>query len=34
MFGSAFRALFSKYARVTNTVMAPLLIYCAISLFL
>jgi len=34
MFGSVFRTLFSKYARVTNTVMALLLIYCAISLFL
>lgn len=34
MFGTVFRALFSKYARVTNTVMALLLVYCAISLFL
>lgn len=34
MFGSVCRALFSKYARVTNTVMALLLVYCAVSLFL
>lgn len=33
-FGSAFKLLFSKYAKVTNTVMALLLVYCAISLFL
>lgn len=32
--GSAFKLLFSKYARVTNTVMALLLVYCAVSLFL
>lgn len=32
-FGSAFRLLFSKYARITNTVMALLLVYCAVSLF-
>ena len=34
VFGSAFRALFSRYARVTNTVMALLLVYCAVALFL
>lgn len=34
MFGTVFRALFSKYARITNTIMAALLVYCAISLFL
>lgn len=34
LFGSAFRLLFSKYARITNTVMALLLVYCAVSLFL
>ncbi len=33
-FGSAFRILFSRYAKVTNTVMALLLVWCAISLFL
>lgn len=33
-FGSIFRILFSRYAKVTNTVMALLLVYCAISLFL
>lgn len=33
-FGSAFRLLFSKYAKVTNTVMALVLVWCAISLFL
>ena len=34
LFGSAFRLLFSKYAKITNTVMALLLVYCAVSLFL
>lgn len=34
LFGSAFKLLFSKYAKVTNTVMALLLVYCAASLFL
>ena len=34
LFGSVFKLLFSKYARITNTVMALLLVYCAISLFL
>ena len=34
LFGSAFKLLFSKYARATNTIMALLLVYCAISLFL
>ncbi len=34
LFGSAFKLLFSKYAKVTNTVMALLLVYCAVSLFL
>ena len=33
LFGSAFKLLFSRYARVTNTVMALLLVYCAVSLF-
>lgn len=32
-FGSAFRLLFSKYARITNTVMALALVWCAVSLF-
>lgn len=32
-FGSGFKFLFSKYAKVTNTVMAMLLVYCAVSLF-
>lgn len=32
--GSLFKTLFSKYAKITNTVMALLLVYCAISLFL
>ncbi len=34
LFGSVFKLLFSKYARITNTVMALLLVYCAVSLFL
>lgn len=33
-FGSAFRLLFSRHARVVNTIMALLLVYCAVSLFL
>ncbi len=33
-FGSAFKKLFSEHARVVNIVMALLLIYCAVSLFL
>lgn len=32
-FGSAFKWLFSKHAKVVNTILALLLIYCAISLF-
>ena len=32
-FGSVFKWLFSKHARVMNTLMALLLVYCAISLF-
>lgn len=31
--GSLFTLLFSRYARITNTVMALLLVYCAVSLF-
>lgn len=34
LFGSLFKIIFSKYAKVTNTIMALLLVYCAISLFL
>jgi len=33
-FGSLFKVLFSRYARVVNTIMALLLVYCAVSLFL
>ena len=33
LFGAVFKLLFSKYARVTNAVMALLLVYCAVSLF-
>lgn len=33
-FGSIFRWLFSKHAKLVNTVMALLLVYCAASLFL
>ena len=32
-FGSAFKWLFSKRAKLMNTVMALLLVYCAVSLF-
>ncbi len=34
IFGTLFAKIFSQYAKVTNSVMALLLIYCAISLFL
>ncbi|HLR11406.1 MAG TPA: hypothetical protein VK120_08455 [Sporosarcina sp.] len=33
-FGAVFKVLFSTYAKFTNTLMALLLVYCAISLFL
>lgn len=33
-FGSAFKLVFSKYAKITNALMALLLVWCAISLFL
>lgn len=33
-FGSIFKWLFSKHAKLVNAVMAALLVYCAISLFL
>jgi len=33
-FGSAFRRLFTRHAKAVNTVMALLLVYCAVSLFL
>ncbi len=33
-FGAAFKALFSKYGKITNTILALLLVYCAVSLFL
>ena len=32
--GSVLRVLFSKYAKITNTVMALLLVYCAVYLFI
>ena len=34
LFGSVFKLLFSKYGKITNRIMAGLLVYCAISLFL
>ena len=33
-FGSAFRTLFTKHAKIVNSIMALLLVYCAVSLFL
>lgn len=33
-FGSAFRFLFSKHGKVVNIIMALLLVYCAVSLFI
>lgn len=32
-FGSVFKWLFSKHAKLVNTIMALLLVYCAVSLF-
>ncbi len=32
-FGSVFQKLFSKYSKITNTIMALLLVYCVVSLF-
>lgn len=34
LFGSVFQMLFSRYAKITNVIMAGLLVYCAVSLFL
>lgn len=34
LFGSFFKLIFSKYAKLTNLIMAALLVYCAISLFI
>ncbi len=33
IFGSVCKLLFSKYAKITNAIMALLLVYCAVSLF-
>ena len=33
-FGSAFRILFTRHAKITNAVMALALVYCAIALFI
>lgn len=33
-FGSVFQTLFSHHARVVNTILALLLVYCAVSLFM
>jgi cysteine/O-acetylserine efflux protein len=33
-FGAAFRKLFSRHARTVNTILALLLVYCAVSLFI
>lgn len=33
-FGSVFKRLFSEHARLVNTIMALLLVYCAVSLFI
>ena len=34
LFGSVFQMLFSRYAKITNVIMAGFLVYCAVSLFL
>ena len=33
VFGSAFRLIFSRHTKIVNTIMALLLVYCAVSLF-
>ena len=33
-FGAAFRKIFSRHARTVNTILALLLVYCAVSLFI
>ena len=33
-FGSVFKLLFSRHAKLVNTIMALLLVYCAVSLFM
>ena len=34
VFGTVFQVLFSTYAKITNIIMAILLVYCAISVLL
>lgn len=34
VFGSLFRTLFTKHAKIVNTIMALLLVYCAVTMFL
>lgn len=34
LFGSAFRTIFAKHGKVVNTILALLLVYCAVSMFL
>jgi len=34
VFGAAFSQLLSKYGRIVNPILALLLVYCALSLFL
>ena len=34
LFGSVFKLLFAKHAKITNRIMAGLLVYCAVPLFL
>ena len=34
LFGTVFKLVFSKYGKLTNIIMALLLVYCAVSLFL
>ena len=34
LFGSVFKYLFSEHTKLVNTIMALLLVYCAVSLFL
>lgn len=34
LFGSVFKRLFSRYAKITNTILALLLVYCAATLFI
>ena len=33
IFGSVFRTVFAKHGKIVNTILALLLVYCAVSMF-